>query len=1250
MHLKSLEIIGFKSFATKTILDFHHGVTAVVGPNGCGKSNILDAIRWVLGEQSAKALRGGEMADVIFSGTDTRQAHNMAEVSLVFGDCEEELGVSWNELRITRRIFRDGKSEYLLNGVACRLKDIHETFMDTGIGRSAYSIMEQGKLDQILSSRPEERRSIFEEAAGITKFKSQKKEALRKLEYTESNLLRVTDIIKEVKRQIGSLQRQAAKARRYQQIMGELRVLDTHAAHHHYQRLEKNIQELLVSLEEMSRQRLTQEERIASEEEQVVVSRKELATLDQRLEEKRDYLQTVHNRIFSGESRIQTHQERQEEHQSFIERARVECDSFSQRIREEEKAKDQMEKELQELLHHLSLEEKLLQESVNRCAMSLEERQKGELIVKKLSDQIHHLENGHADLREKISTLLARRDSAEQRLTQVRVQQSEVDKIFMNLKERVSTTGEAHAKIKQRVDDLQKELALAQSSYESRQLDSQQAERDWNEVSKQLMERRSREEVLSELERQGEGLAEGTQAILHGLDQPDFFKTGILGTLASLTIVASEDVAALEAALGAASHAVVFNNEEIAQVALRSVKEKAQGRAALLLLMPEKQHQEREEKISLKELQELRFKMADETIQWASSLISAVEPLDAALHKLLEGVLVVEKLETAFCLKKMYPHLAFATRDGEFISHQGLLFGGHDGKKSSSALLRRSQITRLEREIVSLQEEEKRLAAARDFSVSLLGEASSKLKELRESLTHQQMLLATAQGDERLARRELEETEARYRALGLEVQMLNEQIHHWEEQSTLHERELEEFLEKLRTFHQEHSLAQHRMATLRDAESDASRALAEIRLRVATERQRQEILTQRSAPIQARLQELKQSIDHRQRDINQYEEKRKNLLLQSQELTQSLAVWKGERAQLEEEITILLRQRTELQNSLEVLESTLRSLRDHLFNLQDRRAQEEVKLAQLHLHIESTSDQITRRYQVDLKSFQRDESKLQSVFLAQQGKKDLSLLLQKQHSDDFLSSTSEAKAPNGVLLALFQEEGISEEVFWEKVQHFIEELTARLDGMGPVNIDAIEEYEELEERSLFLEKQYTDLIHGKKELLETMTRINKTTRELFATTFERIRVNFQEMFAELFGGGRADLILADESDPLESGIEMVARPPGKQLQSISLLSGGERTMTAVALLFAIYMVKPSPFCVLDEMDAPLDESNIGRFIKLLDRFVGQSQFFVITHHKRTMSRADMIYGVTMEEQGVTKLLSMKFQGKENREE
>ena len=1235
MYLQSLELIGFKSFAPKTTLRFHRGVTAIVGPNGCGKSNVLDAIRWVLGEQSAKALRGGEMADVIFNGTDTRQPHNMAEVSMTFAECEQELGVEWNEVRITRRVFRDGKSEYLINGTPCRLKDIHNLFMDTGIGRSAYSIMEQGRTAQLLNSRPEDRRAIFEEAAGITKYKAQKREALRKLEYTESNLLRVSDIIKEVKRQIGSLQRQAGKARRYQSLMEDLRVLDTHLSHRTYLNLERSTAEVAEQVEKSADARALYEHEIGEQEIEVAGAREQVTALDTETGVARDSLQTLRNRIFSGESRIETNAERCGEFREMGIRARADIDATHLRIREQENEIEQTDAQLTSLLEVLRGEEELLQAGAARLQQAQQERQSAEQATESLTGRLHGLENRLTDVRGELSTASARRDAERSRSLQLQEQVSVAGLAVTTAAKRADQTGTAQTSTRASLDAAEQELLAAQQGHDEAQNARQIAETEWNNSVKQLSEREHRLEILLQLEREGEGLGEGAQAILRGLDRPEFYQAGILGTLASLIEVPTTEIPAIEAALGAASRAIVFADAGMAEAALQTLREAAQGRASVVAsdLLP----------ISPSPAGVL----PEGATCWAVDVVRATGSAHGLISRLLEGVAIVPDLATAFQLKREYPGLAFAAHTGEFVARDGVAHGGSTGEVSGSALLRRSQIASLEREVNSLRESVSHLSLLREGALAALEAAVNRLRDAREVLGNTQGLLAAAQADNLLATRELENARNRHESLDGEISSLQEHIQLLEAQIADREQQLETASLELNTAREERSAAGSRISFLRDAETTAAADLAEARLRVATERQRQQSLANQRAPMEARIRELAETISVRERDITTHDEKIKSLEAESTGLAESVETWKIESAEAEARVLELGVRRAELQSGVEALEIALRGARKNLSDLQDNRSKNEVRLAELKLRAESIRDHVSRRYQLDLAGFEPDRYALLKA-VAQQKEKERRATLPESTDPMVEGEVSSNENPEEVTVETVQAISgpIPAEIPWERIELVVAELTERADSMGPVNLDAIQEYDELEERYKFLEQQNNDLINGKAELMEAIARINKTTKELFSETFEKIRVNFLEMFTQLFGGGKANLLLMDESDPLESGIEIIASPPGKKLQSISLLSGGERTMTAVALLFAIYMVKPSPFCVLDEMDAPLDESNIGRFIKLLDRFIGQSQFMVITHNKRTMSRADSLYGVTMEERGISKLLSVKFTGRD----
>jgi chromosome segregation protein len=1231
MYLQSLEIIGFKSFAAKTVLNFHRGVTAVVGPNGCGKSNVLDAIRWVLGEQSAKALRGGEMSDVIFSGTDSRPALGMAEVSMTFAECEKELGTEWNEVRITRRVYRDGKSEYFINKTACRLRDIHQLFMDTGVGRSAYSIMEQGKIDQILSNRPEDRRAIFEEAAGITKFKAQKKEALRKLEYTESNLVRVQDIIKEVKRQIGSLQRQAAKARRYQSIISDLRIFDTHISHKNYRQLSDELETLKNQLNQGEEARQVHEVEISQQESELTDFRQRLQELEAEAGTIRDGMQTLRNRIFSAENRIGTNHERSSEATTLIDRHRLDISQAEEKIRTQQEQIEQTDSLLEQMIESLRTHQETLDEHTARLASVREERIAAEREFASKGAELSNAEARLNSLRGEISAATGRRESGETRLhllqNEIETASRSAAEISANLEDLKRRSDAAHLAL----EHAQAETASAMADHENAQHERQNTEAILNTAGKEAAGLESRLEVLRQLQEQGEGLDEGTQAVLKGLDNPDFFQSAIKGTLAQHIQVEERLIPAIEAALGSALQAVIFKDPGIAEAALATLSGKKLGRAAVI---PASWISGRGEQPT-----DSQPPLPFGVFGRASDCVKGDDDSSNLARHLLREVLIVENLEAAFRLRSENPAFAFASLDGGFISHSGIIHGGQSGENSGqSTLQRKIRIAELETSLTEATARIESLATARASAASAMDQATDRLKQAREAMQAAQIETASTDNERRHAERQFADVEAKRASFQREAASIEEGLRGSLAQLSELEGRIAEATCAIDSLRAARSESETLIQVVREKESSASDALNEIRVRVATERQQQEGLHRQRGPMAARIVELNELLDARRLDISNYEGRIESLAAENASLEISIGEWRSELESEEARLSAVLAQRSEVSESAEAIESALRAARQQLAQLQEQRSRIEVKAAQTEMRKENIRTHVSQRYQLDLEAFEPDTYAL-IVALRERSQRKPEQQEGEQPAVEGAESTEETAPPAITVPA--EGEGIP----WDRIEELVAELTERIDSMGPVNMDAIQEYDELEQRYIFLEKQNADLVTSKAELLEVISKINNTTKTLFAETFEKIRENFQFMFTELFGGGRANLLLTDDSDPLESGIEIIAKPPGKQLQSVTLLSGGERTMTAVSLLFAIYMVKPSPFCVLDEMDAPLDESNITRFIKILDRFVGQSQFVTITHNKRTISRADLLYGVTMEEHGVSKLVSVKFSGK-----
>jgi chromosome segregation protein len=1242
MYLQSLELIGFKSFAQKTVLNFHRGVTAVVGPNGCGKSNVLDAMRWVLGEQSAKALRGGEMADVIFSGTDSRAALGMAEVSLNFAECEKELGVEWNEVRITRRVFRDGQSEYLLNKTPCRLRDIHQLFMDTGIGRSAYSIMEQGKIDLILSSKPEDRRAIFEEAAGITKFKSQKKEALRKLEATEANLLRVTDIIKEVKRQIGSLQRQAGKARRYQSLITDLRTLDTHLSHRNFKKLDDSLAETITGIEQLRESQETQQRDIEAQEAELSAQRHSLDDMEQQLTAARQVVQDLRNQIGNAESRIGFNRERVHEFASLVERYNQDIAAAEEKLRVQETQIQNTDLELEQIVSTLQFEQQRLEEKA-RAAGEITTRRTGtESALQTAFNNINKIENRLSSLRGEISNIINVRDGSEARIG---ILQEEITQLASTLEHFNAQHSATSAQVEETTASLaalQQSVLHGEETLRTVKTELDQADRNLAAEQRTLAEKESKLEVLRQLNEEGEGFTAGTQNVLRGLDNPEFFKPSVLGALASHIEVEPQFVTAIEAALGQNLQAVIMKDAMVAESVIKTLTTKKLGRASLAI---------RDCGLRIADCGTQNEFLPSGALAWATDKVKATGEALPLVRSLLDGVAIMPDLETALRLAtENNPQSAirnpqsYVTLNGELLTSQGILQGGQTGEVGSSVLQRKNQIAQLDAEAQTSLAKIHELTANRTGIAERLENAQAQLSESREEAQRINIAASTLRGQLSMIERELQETNKKSESFHWERG--NVEARHAEavEKIASLEAELASSGTNLGELQTNLAQLQSELETLRASEAGANSELNELRIKVATEKQRQNSLNNQRQPMTARLAELRELIEQRHRDIESYRVKSQNLNEESEAIRAEIETTRSASAEAEQEVQTLIERRAAISAAVESQESALRILRRQLSECHDKRGQLEVKQTQIQLRIENLCEHVQRRYQIDLREFQPDSYTLHCSVREQNKKR-------KTAENAGVADEAEVGEPQIEESANQPVAAESEQSLdWDQIEAIVRELDQRIDAMGPINIEAIQEYDELEQRHTFLEQQFTDLTNSKAELLDVIAKINVTTRKLFAETFEQVRVNFAEMFTELFGGGKANLVLVDENDPLESGIDIIAKPPGKQLQSISLLSGGEKTMTAVALLFAIYMVKPSPFCVLDEMDAPLDESNINRFIKILDRFVAQSQFVVITHNKRTIAKADLLYGVTMEEHGVSKLVGVRFSKREGSHE
>jgi chromosome segregation protein len=1207
MYLKSLTMLGFKSFAEKTTLVFQPGITAIVGPNGCGKSNVADAVRWVLGEQSAKALRGGEMADVIFTGTDGRKALSMAEVSLTIGDVDQEhlkaagVELAFNEVTLTRRVFRDGGSEYFVNRVLCRLKDIQQLFMGTGVGRTSYSIMAQGNITQILSSKPEDRRLVFEEAAGITKFKAQKKESLRRLEYTEQNLLRVGDLIREVKRQIGSLQRQAGKARRYKQLSLELQHLDTQLARHQFDVLRSEIEQRQVAADLL---RVQVEEASA----QVLQVENELGQLRQRWSELEHEISLSQQRGLELKNEADRHENRIHFNTERLEEIARQHEGARNDITQAEERRLAAETELAAVTERLAAAGSVLgrhrealqarQRDLQAVETRLAGQQEG---LRQVQSQVFNSAQALTKVRNEITAL----DLQKQGNT-VRLEKLSAEKIQLE---------EERARLEGRLGDFAASVEAEKQSMESRRGTVQERQRRLKDLVGQLEQtsaqldglvqqqagQRSRLSVLDQLESGHEGFSAGALAALR--------QTGhVLGSLADHIRVPDPYVVAIETALGHHLQLVLTEQPEAAQRILAELGATKQGRASIAPLTF--QHSETlplEEPASMGEP--------------ALKVVQGDAPVQPLLRRLLGRTRVVADLPAATVAWQGGGHdFDFVTLDGELLSRHGVYTGGYlngsgSGRAPSSILGRKNQIAELQAHLDQLQaqiaENSRRKGALLDEQTALQASLQTEQNELRA----QEVAIATHEGEVNALQNSRRILHQKIDTVVYEIQSLAAQEQEGQARRAGLAQKLARLEEREQGLQQQLGEFNAGLESDRERREQANAALTETRVALAAEEQVADSFRKQKPPLEQRIQELRQLVEQRRAEIVAFitrQGQAQGEIAASQQAIDSL---QHQREQISQQTTGLMGQRDTLAADIAGREDGLRQERQRLADLQQQRGTLEVELAQKHMGVQNLRERIQQKYQVNLDEVR---SECITITIADEGPPKIRTLTPEEMADAGVSTD------------------------WNAVAVQVTALQQRIEEMGAVNLVAIEEYEATEQRYQFLTKQNDDLVKAKAQLLEVINRINVQTREMFTETFHRIRENFGVMFTEVFGGGKADLRLVDEGDVLESGIDIVARPPGKQLQTISLLSGGEQTMTAVALLFAIYQVKPSPFCVLDELDAPLDESNINRFVRILQRFLAHSQFIIITHNKRTIGMADVLYGVTMEEQGVSKIVSVKF--------
>jgi len=1248
MRLKKLELVGFKSFAEKVAFEFEQDVTALVGPNGAGKSNVIDAVRWVLGEQSAHNLRSREMADVIFHGNKSHAPLGYAEVTLSIDNKSRLLPVEYDELSIRRRVYRSGEGEYFINKHACRLKDIRALLMDTGMGVGYYNIIEQGQVDLLLQASAKERRAVFEEAAGINRYLQQKREAERKLEHVKTNLERLADILEEVQRQLRSVKYQAAKARRYRRLSQQLEGLRLAHGLHVYQDLVKEGIKAGKSLKELQESKLAVEERYGQVSKELSETQKALEGLREDLMRAGECLTQIRARQEGISQHIALNTKRMAELEAQNEELLARNEQLMLKLanlQEELKGVRNRLAESEEKLESKTRLTQTKQEGLRRGKAECEhiqrslEEQKADVFdlmqqESQLQNQTAVLESEKRTLQNRRSRLSEQRQNLQQGLSQAQKEAGDADANLRSMESRVEA-------VKCQIETLDRELARASAELE-------RVASEKTEAKAELSALCSRKQLLEDLQARGEGIGRGVRALLDAASGGHI--KGCIGLIADLVSVEIEYAAAVEAALGESVQAVLFKTTEQAREALNFVQREGTGRAHLL------------------PLDRLRLAHRPEALQRPgmigplSELVGCPAEIRAAVDHLLGNSVLVEDAGCACSLLEdgLPEAMRLVTPAGECFEVAGAWTAGRPGKES--LISRKSELRQLNSDLPALQERIETLTALKNRCRGRIEELASQRSALSEEKEQAS----------------LEESELRGQLRILENRRhgLKEEIKLNQAEQAAMARDIEEADRRLRRLNQQ-------IAELQAQRHQRESAVAHLQNQLSERNEQNRILLAELSALaseQARLQEQRNSLAALGRRV---EEESARSRTELEQLQHQLTACRNRHREAAAAIESARAEKQSLSNEKDRVEEKIRTqsahcttVKEQIARLEDRSAQvsqqreelegklQECRLREneTRLKIENLTERIRDDYGVNLcalelepdqwrttplfcnrriKEFSEDKEQRASVArwyqeAQQEGNAEpaeaQSLTLEEatQYRDSILALAGEASTD------------------WAEVKKQADVLKKKLDSMGSVNLEAIRQQDELEIRERFLSDQIQDLERARRHEQEIIRELNKKSRERFRETFESVRQSFQELFRKLFGGGMADLVLDGESeDILDASIEIVARPPGKETRFISLLSGGEKALTTVALLFAIFKARPSPFCLLDEVDATLDENNVGRFVALLKEFLPTTQFVIVTHNKLTMSIAEVLYGITLEELGMSKKISVRFEDVDN---
>lgn len=1182
MYLKRLELQGFKSFADKTILELMPGITAVIGPNGSGKSNISDAIRWVLGEQSMKSLRGQKSEDIIFAGTQNRKSLGFAEVSLIFDNLDGRLPIEYTEVTVTRRLFRSGESEYLINKTDCRLKDIVELFMDTGIGKDGYSIIGQGRIDEILSNKSEDRRHVFEEASGIVKYKARKIESEKKLEQTKLNLLRINDIIYEIEQKIEPLKEQSEKAKKYLNLKQELKNIEVglfvYNINEYKEKLEKIIEDTQIlntqkdeennKLEEINnlKQKLKEEIDIITEEIEKLHNL-EAKTMQEKEQINSD-IKVINERITNNnlnykrfEEEIKELKEKKETLQEEIKQKEEKKINLYANKEKFEKELEEKQKELDELNNKLSEKEKEIEEHKKIVEQCIDTKFEKSTEISSYEANLENLEKREKTIKIEIQQGISELDRA-------KFSKEDIAKVFHDIenkrKETILKLEEASKKKENSINKIKE--------YED----------EINTISSEYRIKESRLKFLKETETEKEGYTKSVKTLLIDCEKNTELSKGVEGVLSSLIEVEKKYGLSIEMALGGALQNIVTETENDAKKLVEHLRKNNIGRASFLPISA----------VKGKKLDHVNSKGIQGIQGIASGLVKYNSKYEGIIQNLLGRVVIVEDLEQAVQLAKQNKYsFKIVTLKGDIINPSGMITGGSAPTKTVNILGRAGEIKELEKELQNIDEKIKKLEQEKEEYKKSISEILEKANQLEENLKEIDIKYATDKQRLISVEENIEKSEKNIQKLKEEEKQIKEQKEETQKKKVETQQEIEQLedkKEKLNAIINEYaSLNKDNQKYIDDLNFDVTN------LKISVNS-----FNESEISIDEVVERINNEITTNDTSIKNKEENQEKIKTENEKLAQEIK-------QLENRLI-------EMDKNIEGRDNKVQELKNERNEKNEKLEETEKKVLNQFETLETIKSEITK-IEIKKEKVEHDIEELRDK-------------LWEEYELTPNNVTEEYQKPNNVLNATKQANKIREEI----------------KNIGSVNIDSIEEYKNTSERYDFMCEQRLDVENSMSQLKNVIAEMTQTMKEQFLKQFKIINENFKTTFKELFGGGTAELKLEDESNILETGIEIKVQPPGKKLQNMMLLSGGERAFTAIALLFSMLKINPSPFCILDEIEAALDDVNVYRFAEYLKKFVGQTQFLTITHRKGTMEQASTVYGVTMEESGISKLLSMKL--------